>query len=125
MRGTVRVAAAPTPTPDALGDACSRAPARRPEPHARPAGPTITPQTSLKVTLASGQRGTRVRGRVEVRRAGVTAGGDADGAARARRAPRPHLAGARVSVSFSVPLNAKGRRTLRSRKRLEVTVRSR
>ena len=120
MDGTIRVVAAatPTPTPSAtpLPDASPT-----PEPPTGGGGTTVQPQTALKVNLASGQRGTRVRGRVEVQRAAsrlevtLTAR-----RVRVGRVVRTSLAPGRVS--FSVPLNAKGRRTLRSRKRLEVTV---
>jgi plastocyanin len=117
MRGTVRVLAA-TPTPDA---SATPQPDASPTPDPPP-GPAVQPrQTSLKVTLASGQRGTRVRGRVEV----VQAASRLEVTLMARRVRvgrvvRTSLAPGRVS--FSVPLNAKGRRALRSRKRLDVTV---
>jgi hypothetical protein len=82
-------------------------------------------QTSLKLKLASGQRGKRVRGQVEVLQS----------ASRLEVTLRARLSGARVrvgrvvrantaagAVRFSVPLNAKAKRALRSRKRLDVTV---
>jgi plastocyanin len=117
MRGTVRVVT-PTPTPE---PSATPQPGASPTPAPPPADPTIAPLTSLKIAVASGQRGTRVRGRVEVPRAGsrlevtLTAR-----RVRIGRLVRTSLAPG--SVSFSVPLNTKGRRTLRSRKRLEVTV---
>ncbi len=118
MRGTVRVvAAAPTATPE---------PSATPQPGASPTpepppGPTVQPQTTLKLTLASGQRGTRVRGRVEV----VQAASRLEVTLTARRVRVGRVVRTSLTpgrVSFSVPLNAKGRRALRSRKRLDVTV---
>ncbi len=122
MRGTVRVlAATPTPTPDASATPQPGA-SPTPEPPPGGGGQTVQPhQTSLKLKLASGQRGTRVRGRVEVLQAAsrlevtLTAR-----RVRVGRVVRTSLAPGQVS--FSVPLNSKGRRALRSRKRLDVTV---
>jgi plastocyanin len=119
MRGTVRVLApTPTPTPSPTPQPGANP---TPEPPAGGGQPTVQPQTSLKVTLASGQRGTRVRGRVEV----VQAASRLEVTLTARRVRvgrvvRTSLAPGRLL--FSVPLNAKGRRALRSRKRLDVTV---
>jgi plastocyanin len=119
MDGTIRVVAA-TPTPEATATPLPDA-SPTPEPPTGGGGPTVQPQTSLKLNLASGQRGTRVRGRVEVQQAAsrlevtLTAR-----RVRVGRVVRAALAPGRVS--FSVPLNAKGRRALRKSKRLEVTV---
>ena len=121
MRGTVRVlAATPTPTPDA---SATPQPGASPTPEPSPGGgPTVRPpQTALKVTLASGQRGRRVRGRVEV----LQAASRLEVTLTSRRVRIGRLVRASLapgSLSFSVPLNAKGRRALRSRKRLDVTV---
>jgi plastocyanin len=120
MRGTIRVVEA-TPTPTA-----TPGPSATPQPGATPTPtPTVQPQTSLTLKLASGQRGTRVRGQVEVLQA----------ASRLEVTLRARLSRARVrvgrvvrastatgAVTFSVPLNAKAKRVLRSRKRLDVTV---
>ena len=118
MRGVVRVVAAtPTPTPDA---SATPQPGASPTPEPPP-GPTVQPQTSLKLTLASGQRGTRVRGRVEV----LQAASRLEVTLTARRVRVGRVVRTSLTpgqVSFSVPLNAKGRRALRSRKRLDVTV---
>ena len=119
MRGTVRVVAAtPAPEPSATPQPDA---SPTPEPPTGGGGPTAQSPTTLKVNLASGQRGTRVRGRVEVLRAASRL----EVTLTARRVRLGRLVRTALApgwVSFSVPLNAKGRRTLRSRKRLEVTV---
>jgi plastocyanin len=126
MSGTIRVVV-PTPTPTPTPDPD---PSATPSPGATPTpAPTSVPtsqtQSSLKLRLASGQRGTRVRGQVDVLHA----------ASRLEVTLRARLSRARVragrtvrastaagAVAFSVPLNAKAKRVLRSRKRLTVTV---
>ena len=127
MRGRVIVRApAPTPTstvapgasPTPAGSGGDPAPTPTPAPTAR--------QTSLKLKLAAVQRGTRVRGSVDVRQA----------ASRLEVTATARLAKARVRVghslqrstasgrvAFAVALDAKARRVLRDRRRLEVTVR--
>jgi plastocyanin len=121
MRGTVIVEEpASTPTPTATPD-----PTPQPGATATPT-PTPTPQaqqqrqTTLAVRLARAQRGTRVRGRVVVPQAGsrldVTV---KRGRVRAGRSVKTAGAG---TARFSVALNAKARRALRSRGRLDVRV---
>ena len=108
-----------TPTPSATPQ-----PGASPTPEPPPA-PTVQPQTSLKLTLASGQRGTRVRGRVEVLQRRITARGDADApAGSASDASSARALDARPGVVLG-PAEREGRRALRSRKRLDVTVPSR
>jgi plastocyanin len=114
MRGTIRVVEpTPTPTPATLPDAV-------PTP-APTTAPTVDTQTSLTLTLASRQRGKRVRGQVAVLQAGsrlvVTL------RVRRVRVGRVVQSSTRAgTVRFSVPLDAKAKRVLRTRKRLDVTV---
>jgi plastocyanin len=121
MKGRVIVEEpAATPTPTATSD-----PAPQPGATATPT-PTPAPQaqqqrqTALAVRLARAQRGTRVRGRVQVPQAGsrleVTV---KRGRVRAGRSVKTAAAG---MATFSVALNAKARRALRSRGRLDVRV---
>jgi plastocyanin len=121
MKGRVIVEEpAATPTPTTTSD-----PTPQPGATATPT-PTPAPQaqqqqhTALAVRLARAQRGTRVRGRVQVPQAGsrleVTV---KRGRVRAGRSVKTAAAG---TATFSVALNAKARRALRSRGRLDVTV---
>jgi plastocyanin len=119
MRGVVQVVA-PTPTPSA-----SATPP--PGATATPA-PSVTPapggQTALALKLSTSQRGTRVRGQVDVAQAAsrleVTLTARlATKRVRVGRTVKSAVAGA---VAFSVKLDAKARRALRRRGRLEVTV---
>jgi hypothetical protein len=79
----------------------------------------------LRLTLATSQRGTRVRGQVDARqpasRLEVTLTARL-GAKRVRVGRAVKTALAAGPVAFSVPLDAKARRALRRRGRLEVTV---
>jgi len=87
-----------------------------------------TPQEGLGVLeLAASQRGSAVRGQVEVPRAGSGGRLEIDLLAKANGHPvkvgrliRPALAAGKLS--FSVPLNAKGNASLHRRRRLAVTV---
>ena len=120
MKGRVIVEAPQaTPTPTATADpypspGATATPTPTPTPQAQP-------QTALAVRLATAQRGTRVRGRVEVKqgasRLEVTL---RRGRLRVGRSTRTVAAAG--TVTFSVPLNATSRRTLRRRGRLDVTV---
>jgi plastocyanin len=127
MVGTV-VVAVPTPTPTAT-PAAPTDPAATPGATATPqpapgATPTPTPtskQATLKVKLAATQRGTRVRGSVTVAqpasRLEVTVkAGSAKVGVWVKTATKSG------AVAFSVPLNAKARRMLKAKRRLDVTV---
>jgi plastocyanin len=121
MRGRVIVEAPQaTPTPTATADPTPQQPGATATPTPTPT-PQVQPQTALAVRVAGAQRGTRVRGRVEVKqrasRLEVTL---RRGRTRVGRSTRT-VAAAGV-VTFSVPLNSTARRTLRRRGRLEVTV---
>jgi hypothetical protein len=120
MTGSV-VVAAPTPTPAATADP-SATPGAIPTPD--PYGPPPVP-TTLALKLAAKQRGTRVRGTFDVEPAAsklevtVTA-----------RLAKTHVRVGRWAKSslpggpamFSVPLDARARRVLRTQRRLSVTV---
>ena len=116
-RVIVRTAPAPTPTPT-IDPGGSPAPTATPTPT-----PTTSPApaTSLKVTLARTQRSMRVRGAVEVAQAGsrleVTARTNRRVGRFVRRSTGPGTA------VFSVGLDAKARKALRTKGRLTVTVR--
>jgi plastocyanin len=126
MTGSVVVEAAPTGTP-------IPAPTATADPAATPgatASPTPVPnappaQTTLAVKLAAKQRGTRVRGTVEVKQAAsklevtVTARLKK---ARVRVGRWVKSSPASGRVAFSVPLDARARRALRSARKLTITV---
>jgi plastocyanin len=121
MTGTVVVAApTPTPTPTATAAAPPGAPAGP-----SPAPTASTPVPTLAVRLAAKQRGTRVRGTVDVEQAGsklevtVTARVKRS---RVRVGRWVESSPARGSVTFSVALDARARRALRSERKLTVTV---
>ena len=130
MTGSVVVEAprrTPTPTPTPPPRPRPARPRARPRAdgarhRARPPTPT---ETTLTVKLAPKQKGTRVRGSVDVRAGRLQARGDAD-----RRSARRACASAACSSRrpraapsrFSVALDAKARRTLRAKRRLVVTV---
>jgi hypothetical protein len=128
MTGTVEVLAAstptPTPTPTATPDpttpGATPTPGPTPAPGASPA-PSTKP-AGLALKLASRQKGTRVRGSLQVAQAGsrleVTV---RSGKAKAGTWVRKSAAAGRVS--FSVALNAKTRKALRSKGRLRLSVR--
>jgi plastocyanin len=115
MTGRVIVRAAPTPTPTPTP---TIDPGGSPAPTATP---TPAPTTSLKVTLARTQRSMRVRGAVEVAQAGsrlqVTARTNRRVGRFVRRSTGPGTA------VFSVGLDARARKALRTKGRLTVTVR--
>jgi hypothetical protein len=121
MTGSV-VVAAPTPTPAAPLDPAAT-PGASPTPVPTVAPPAV--QTTLAVKVAAKQHGTRVRGTVEVRDAAsrlevtVTARLKK---ARVRVGRRVVASTASGTVAFSVPLDAKARRVLRSTGRLTLTV---
>ena len=117
--------ATPTPTPTAT-------PGATPTPGAGGGGGTVT-QTTLKglVAIPKSQKGSRVRGSVEVKLAGSQL--EVAVWARARRSrgskqqARPHRPSTRAStpagkVSFAVGTDAKARSALRRHRRLSVTV---
>ena len=118
MTGQVIVRAAPTPTPTPT-----------PIPTADPTGtspatptPTATPAPStLKLTLARNQRSMRVRGAVEVERAGSRLEVTARTTRRVGRYLRRSAAAG--PLVFSVGVDAKARKTLRAKGRLRLTVR--
>ena len=124
MTGKVVVAVpTPTPTPTPTADpGGSTTPAATPTPNASGTAPAPqSPPAGLKLKLASRQKGTRVRGSVDVSQAGsrleVTV---KSGKAKAGRwVKRSAAAGA---VAFSVPLDARTRRALRAKHRLKLTV---
>jgi hypothetical protein len=95
--------------------------AATPTPPPEPGGTAPTPQAAIELKLASRQKGTRVRGSVEVAQAGsrleVTV---KSGKAKAGSWRRTSAAAG--PVAFSVPLDAKARRTLRAEHRLKLTV---
>ena len=117
-----------TPTPTGTpGPSGTPQPGATPPPSSSDMGPTSEPQApaQLKLRLRSGQRGSRVRGHVEVPQA----------RSRLVVTLRARLSRARVTVGrlvrtrtragrlrFSVPLNARAKRVLRARKRLALTV---
>jgi plastocyanin len=120
MTGSVVVAApTPTPTPDPAATPGATA-TPTPVPDAQPPA-----QTTLAVKLAAKQRGTRVRGTVDVKQAATKL--EVTVTARLKKARvrvgrwvKPSPAGG--PVAFSVPLDARARRALRSARRLTVTV---
>ena len=117
-RVVVQAVATPTPTPTPTGtSAPTTPPTATPTPTATPA--PGTPSSTLKLTLARNQRSMRVRGAVEVQ-----AGSRVEVTARtSRRVGRFLRRSAAGTVVFSVGLDAKARKTLRSKGRLRVTVR--
>jgi plastocyanin len=117
MTGSV-VVAAPTLTP---------APTATAEPGPTPTPPPVpdTAQTALTVELAAKQRGTRVRGTVEVRPGAAKL--EVTVTARLKKAPVRVGRWVKTSpasgrVAFSVALDARARRALRSSRRLSVSV---
>lgn len=131
MSGSVVVGTAPTPTPTPTstpGPSATPGATATPGPEstATPPGTTSTPtQTTLTVKLAPKQRGTRIRGTVDVRQGAskleVTLTARLSKArVRVGRLLKPTTA--RGAVAFSVPLDAKARRHLRARRSLVVTV---
>jgi plastocyanin len=122
MTGSV-VVAAPTPAPTATSD-----PATTPAASATPTPvPTAAPpaEATLAVKLAPKQRGTRVRGTVEVEQPAskleVTVTARLKKArVRVGRWVKPSTATG--PVAFSVPLDARARRALRSARSLTITV---
>jgi hypothetical protein len=126
MTGSVVVEAAATPPPTSTPTATAD-PAATPGATASPTPmPNAPPaQTTLAVKLAAKQRGTRVRGTVDVKQAASKL--EVTVTARLKKArvrvgrwvkPSP-AAGA---VAFSVPLDVRARHALRSARRLPVTV---
>jgi hypothetical protein len=133
MTGTVDVTAAPTPTPTTPGATPTPTPVN---PYPTPAPtPTAAPtQTTLRgaVKLASRQKGTRVRGSVNVkaahsrlevvlsaRRSKLTGGHSR----RPVRVGRSHRTASRAGrVRFSVRLSRTGRAALAKLRRLPLTV---
>jgi plastocyanin len=130
MQGTVVVAAPPpaptvTPTPDPGADPVATPGATATPPGGHEPGPSTPaatkPATALKVKLATKQKGTRLRGTVTVEQAAsrlevtVKSGKTKVGTWLKRSA-------AKGTVTFSVPLNAKARRTLKAKHRLKLAV---
>jgi hypothetical protein len=121
MTGTVVVAdpVAATPTPGGGG---YPTPTPTPVPTATPA-----PQSTLKVTLAPRQRGTHVRGSVQVQsahtRVAVTATAQLTGRRPVRVGGWLKRSAPAGRVAFSVPLTARARHALARAHRLAVTVR--
>jgi plastocyanin len=128
MQGTVVVSApasltpTATPTPDPGAD-----PVATPTPPPLGSGsgpstsPTATPVTTLKLKLAAKQKGTHLRGTVTVERASsrlevTVKSGKTKAGTWLKRSAR------KGTVAFSVPLNAKARRTLKAKRRLKLTV---
>jgi hypothetical protein len=122
MTGTVVVAdpVAATPTPG--GAYPTPTPTATPAPTAAPA-----PQSTLKVTLPAHQRGTHVRGSVQVQsahtRLAVTASAELTGRRAVRVGGWLKRSAPAGRVAFSVPLTAQARHTLTRRHRLAVTLR--
>jgi plastocyanin len=134
MTGTIRVVAAATPTPSATATpGASPTPAPGPGPGGSTGG-TNTTQTTLAgaVTIARSQKGTRVRGSVEVKLAGsrleislwvprkVLVGGKSSRLVRIGRSTRTSTSAGKVN--FAVGTDAKARSALRRHRRLSVTV---
>jgi hypothetical protein len=117
MTGRVLVVA-PTPTPDPTSTPSSPAPAPTPTPTATPA-PAQRP--ALDVTLARTQRSLRVRGAVAIAQAGSRVAVTIRTTRRVGRFLR--RSAPTGTLVFSVGLDAKARRTLRSKRRLRVSVR--
>jgi hypothetical protein len=123
MTGTVVVAAAstPSPTPTATATPDPETPTATPVPGASPTPTATTPQTTLALELSSRQKGTRVRGSVEVAQAGsrlevtVRAG-------KAKAGTWVKTSAAAGRTSFAVALNAKTRKALRAKRRLRLSV---
>ena len=128
MTGRVIVRAAPTPTPTATGTATPSAtpttdPTGTSPATPAPAGTSPAPvaPAALKLTLARSQRSMRVRGAVEVDRAGSRLEVTARTNRRVGRFVRRSAAAG--SLVFSVGIDAKARKTLRAKGRLRLTVR--
>ncbi|MDA0164193.1 hypothetical protein OM076_28220 [Solirubrobacter ginsenosidimutans] len=130
MTGTVVVAAAATPTPSATATPTATTdPVGTPGATATPPAPGSTAeptaaapkQRTLKLKLAGTQRGTRVRGSVSVEepasRLEVTVL-----AGKTKVGTYLKKSTASGTVSFSVALNARARRTLAKARRLRVSV---
>jgi plastocyanin len=135
MTGTITVTTAETPTPGP-----TPTPTPTPVPHPGEPGPEGSPGSPLTggskaLKLSSGQRGSAVRGSIDVSQAG--AGGRLEvglfatsaSLAKAHRSAKVRVGRFSRSslkagvVSFAVPLTARGRSALRRHKRLALTVR--
>jgi hypothetical protein len=126
MTGRVIVRAAPTPTPTAMGTATPTATSTAAPTGTAPAAPAPTATAApappaLKLTLARSQRSMRVRGAVEIDRAGSRLVVTVRTTRRVGRLLRRSAAAG--SLVFSVGIDAKARKTLRAKGRLRVTVR--
>jgi plastocyanin len=120
MKGTVVVAApAPTASPDPSATPGATA---TPTPAPPVATPTPPPApVKLRVTVPRRQKGTRVRGSVDVPQTGSRLAVTVTiGKVRAGRSVQPAVAAGRRA--FSVALDAKARRALRTKRRLAVAV---
>jgi plastocyanin len=120
MKGTVVVVAPSEPTPSPSPTATPGPPVGSATP-APTATPAPAPAATLKVKLSAKQRGTRVRGTVDVR----TARSRIEVTVRAGRARVGHLVKTPSAVGtavFSVTLDAKTRRNLRREHRLALSV---
>ena len=131
MRGTIRVVAAATPTPSATAN-----PGASPTPTPAPGvgGSSPTTQTTLAgaVAIAKSQKGTRVRGSVQVKLAGSRlevslwaprsklSGGKSGKLVRIGRRTRTSTPAGKLN--FAVGTDAKARSALRRHRRLSVTV---
>jgi plastocyanin len=122
MKGSIVVEAPSAATPTATSTpAPSGTPAPTPDPGPGGGGTTAEQQRALKVTLAASQKGTRVRGSVDVARAGsrleitLKSGRLAVG----RSVKAKAVSGANA---FSVALDRRGKRALKRRHRLKLTV---
>lgn len=117
MAGTVvvEVPETPAPTPTATappGDAPAPVATATPPPEVAP---------KLAVKLAARQRGARIRGTVEMPRAGARV--EITVKHGRRRAGRSRRTAAKAgALRFSVPLDARARRALKARRRLALTV---
>jgi plastocyanin len=121
MTGTV-VVAAPTPSPTPTATADPTTPGATPTPTPTPTPGATTPtQSSLALKLAGRQKGTRVRGSLRVETAGsrvevtVRSGKTKSGSWVKKSA-------AAGRTSFVVALNARTRKALRAKRRLNLTV---
>ena len=132
MKGTINVVAAATPTPTSTPTPGGY-PGATPTPTPTP-GPGSDPQTTLAgaVAIARSQKGTRVRGSVDVKHGGsrldvsvwaprkALFGGKSSKLVRIGRSTRASAPAGKVS--FAVVTDAKARSALRRHRRLSVTV---